>query len=329
MRLTGVRTCISALTIVTIFVPLDAKSLDLVVVRAQAALASDQAKADELLFAEALYKINDKTDTTLEYIVARLRNARTPQQVSRTFADAVNDRAEPVFGRDEIVGLVKWRFRGLGPEASRLVDGMDASTRSLESGGRTPVRLSNVPRDMAIAALSGGLARLPPDARKQVARELATYLGRNHEDIVRQVREHRILKGTASSNDEQRASGTKQIDQRIYDDLLAGVSNTLSTAESSIGVSDAADDASRVAEVEKDYARAQGIVFISSVVLGPIVGPREALKLLSSRQYRRQKERERMNGQVEASAAVLRVAPQSSRAVFRLVAAAFWRCPSV
>ena len=51
--------------------------------------------------------------------------------------------------------------------------------------------------------------------------------------------------------------------------------------------------------------------------------------ILSSRQYRRQKEHGKMNARDEAFAAAVRVAPQSCRAVSRPVAGGALRCPSV
>jgi ribosomal protein S18 acetylase RimI-like enzyme len=55
----------------------------------------------------------------------------------------------------------------------------------------------------------------------------------------------------------------------------------------------------------------------------------EQLYLLSSRQYRRQKEHGKMNARDEAFAAAVRVAPQSCRAVSRPVAVGALRSPSV
>ncbi|MGO7821255.1 hypothetical protein ACC684_28805 [Rhizobium ruizarguesonis] len=235
-------------------------------------MASDEDKARKLILAETAYRLAKSGNSTIAYAALNLPRAKTPEEVEKIFVDA-KDGLDEVVSREKFVALVK-----AGPVNPAYVDSIDRFTKNLESMDGNDLHLSDVPIDAALTALFGAYQQLPADVRNAGISNLAELQGKNFDDYVTKVRENRVITGDATAQDQG------GIDSQVYKDGIALMTAKLHEVKEQVDKAGAAQASAkekrdREAALDRDEERLQAGVFLTSTVLGQIVGPEAAAKV--------------------------------------------------
>ncbi|OWO89156.1 hypothetical protein B5E41_30720 [Rhizobium esperanzae] len=235
-------------------------------------MASDEEKARKLILAETAYRLAKSGNSTIAYAALNLPRAKTPEEVRKIMVDA-KDGLDEVVGRDAFVSLVK-----LGPVNPTYVDAINDFTKNVEAMNGNDLRLSDVPIEAALTALVGAYEQLPADVRNEGISKLAELQGKNFDDYVTKVRENRVMTGDATPKDEG------GIDREVSKDGIALMTAKLREVREQVEKSGAAQTSAqekrdREAALGHDEERLRAGVFLTSTILGQIVGPEAAMKV--------------------------------------------------
>jgi hypothetical protein len=241
---------------------------------AAAPSSEEQGKVQALVLGEALYRINEKDDNALASALLQLRQATTPQDVSRIFRDSLRaGKLDVSINRGDTVALMKAGaqvfLKGSTSDAAlQLIDKIDSYVREVEAGP-TSVQIAGIPREYSSVLLAGGISQLNPELRQVVTLELASYMNRKVKDIEQTIRDNKI--GSTQIGDRS------AIDARLHDAQVAVLKGKLDIDKE---VLDATIKGTKVAqtieqrkqELESESKRLESAVVITGLVLGPIVG---------------------------------------------------------
>src|SRR5262245_36574155 len=186
--------------------------------------SEEQDKVQALVLGEALYRINEKDDNALGLALLHLRQATTPQDVSRIFRDSVRaGKLDISISRGDTVDLIKAGaqsfLKGSTSDAALvLIDKIDSYVREVEAGPAS-VRIGGIPTEYSTALLAGAISHLNPELRQVVTRELAGYMNRKLEDVAQTIRDNKI--GSTQIADRT------AIDARLHDAQVAVLKGNL------------------------------------------------------------------------------------------------------
>jgi hypothetical protein len=164
-------------------------------------ISTDESKADQLIIGRALYQVARKNDSSLAYTLMRVCRAKSAREVDEFFSPAeMKDEVTPFIDRKSSVWLAKkgvdyfLKSKELAEPVKELIDAVNDFTEKIENDNTAgKASLEEFPKKYTAAMLAGGLNDLVPEIRHEVILQLSNYLGQNYDEVVRNVREGRIL----------------------------------------------------------------------------------------------------------------------------------------
>jgi hypothetical protein len=244
----------------------------------KAALTADVGKAEAITFAQANLRINFKNDTQLEYALLHVRNAQNAADVQNAFKSA-KDNIDEVLDRDTMVALFKGGATLFGNGgAGHVIDGVNWLVKHADQNdGKLP--FDTIPAKYASTIILGGIDSASPDVKLAVAQEIAKYLNRDFDDTVNAVTTNRILEDPQNKN----AQGPF-IDRELYDDQTAQITEGLNGVQQALAQQIAGQQAATQKQTSsenlaRDTEHLKAGVYLTGLILGPIVGQEAAAKI--------------------------------------------------
>lgn len=252
-----------------------------------AQLASDRAKTNAWVQAETISRITQSPNSSLTYVALNLAGAKDEKSLNRILDAAKNDGINPVMDRQSTVNAIKAGAKLAGVEgADGAVDALNNITRDIENSmGNAGAKIPFSPESQA-AALIGAVKNMPPDLQEKAMRGIAQIEGLNYDQMRGEVTAGRMIRGTPSKNDIEKASNNKALDQAIIDRGFSQLQEamdvqTQATKDLQKQLLDDRELEKKKAEINSRTEHFKAGVYLAGTLLGPIIGKEKAKDLMA------------------------------------------------
>jgi hypothetical protein len=236
---------------------------------------SDEAatsNAERITFAQANIRIHFDNDIKLENALLESRNAKDADDVSNIFQSAAADDPDEL-DQATLISLYQTGLKVLTPTpTSDLASGATWLTNN-GKGADNKVAINAIPPSYASVILLGAVESASAVNKEAIARTAASYLQRNFDDTLNEVKQNHIIEDPATG-----LSGTQYIDRQLYEEQTTKINTSLQNVSDLLSNNKPlqntdTDQGAAKRQLDSDKAHYQAAVDLTGLILNPIVGP--------------------------------------------------------